>query len=341
VKIAIVTTAVPFMYGGAEFHADALRGSLLAAGHDVEMVRIPFQWNPPELLLDEILAVRLMRLDNADRVIALKFPAYYIRHPNKVVWLIHQFRQVYDLWDTEYWDMPAAATMRRAVMQADNAYLPEARRIFTNNPVVAERLKRFNQISGEPLYPPPLGIEQFHPGDYGDYYFCPSRINCSKRQCLMIEAMRHCKSDARLVLVGPPDLPSDLEECQTLIRRYRLEDRIDLRGTFIPQEEKISLFANSLGCVFAPYNEDHGLVTLEAYQSCKPVITTSDSGGVLAFVEDGHNGRVVPPTAEALADAMDQLYAARDQARRMGAAGLETMRRLNITWDNVVARLTQ
>jgi glycosyltransferase involved in cell wall biosynthesis len=71
------------------------------------------------------------------------------------------------------------------------------------------------------------------------------------------------------------------------------------------------------------------------------VITTSDSGGVLAFVEDGHNGRVVPPTAEALADAMDQLYAARDQARRMGAAGLETMRRLNITWDNVVARLTQ
>jgi glycosyltransferase involved in cell wall biosynthesis len=343
-KIAIVTNTAPFIYGGAEFHADALRDSLLQAGHDVETIRIPFQWHPPELILDQILAVRLMRLENVDRVIAMKFPAYYIPHPHKIIWLIHQFRQAYDLWGTEHQcipDTPAGAMLRRAIHQADNTYLPEASKIFTNNPVVAQRLLQFNQISAEPLYPPPQDIEMFYEGQQGDYYFCPSRINRSKRQALMIEAMRHCKTDARLLLVGPPDDRADLEECQSLIRRYRVEDRVELRGTFIPQAEKIELFANSLGCVFIPYHEDHGLVTLEAYQARKPVITTSDSGGVLAFVEDGRSGRVVPPTAEALAEAMDELFVARDQARGMGAAGLENVRRMNITWDNVVARLTQ
>jgi glycosyltransferase involved in cell wall biosynthesis len=344
VKIAIVTNAVPFIYGGAEFHADALKDSLLHAGHDVEVIRIPFQWDPPELILHQILAVRLMRLENVDRVIAMKFPAYYIQHPNKIIWLIHQFRQAYDLWGTEHQripDTPAGVTVRRVIIQADNAFIPEARKIFTNNPVVAERLERYNQILAEPLYPPPQDIAMFHEGGQGDYYFCPSRINRSKRQSLMIEAMRYCKTDARLVLVGPPDSPDDLNECQSLIHRYGLKDRVELRGTFIPQEEKVQLFANALGCIFVPSNEDHGLVTLEAYQSCKPVITTSDSGGVLAFVEDNRSGRVVAPAAEALAEAMDDLFVARDKARSMGAAGLETVRRLNITWDNVVTKLTQ
>jgi len=343
-KIAIVNNAVPFVYGGVEFLTDGLQEKLTLAGHDVDLVRIPFQWNPVELILDQILSVRLMRLEGADRVIAMNFPAYYIQHPNKIVWLIHQFRQAYDLWGTEYQcipETPAGVAVRRAIIQADNTYLPEARKLYAINPFVAQRLERYNQILAEPLYPPLQDVEMFYEGEQGDYYFCPSRINRSKRQSLMIEAMRYCKTDARLVLAGPPDHFTDLDECRSLIRRYRLEDRVELRGTFIPQEEKIKLFANALGCIFVPYNEDHGLVTLEAFQSCKPVITTSDSGGVLAFVKDGHSGRVVSPTAEALAEAMDELFVARDKAHCMGAVGRVNVQQLNNTWDNVVARLTQ
>ena len=31
-----------------------------------------------------------------DAVIATRFPSYAVRHDNKVVWLIHQYRQVYE-----------------------------------------------------------------------------------------------------------------------------------------------------------------------------------------------------------------------------------------------------
>jgi glycosyltransferase involved in cell wall biosynthesis len=344
-RIAIVNNAVPFVRGGAEFFADSLVERLTQAGHDVELVRIPFQWEPPESILDQILAVRLMRLEHADCVVAMKFPAYYIQHPNKVIWLVHQFRQAYDLWGTGYQcipDTPAGATLRRAIIQADNAYLPEARKLFAINPVVAERLRAFNQLSAEVVYtPPPLDIDKFHEGRQGDYFFCPSRISRSKRQCLLIEAMRFCKTDVRLVLAGAPDHPSELDECHSLLSRYRLNDRVELHGRFISQEEKIALFADSFGCAYVPYDEDsYGFVTLEAFSSHKPVVTTSDAGGVLEAVKDGQTGLVVPPTAEGLAEAMDGLYLQRDRARRMGIAGLDHMRALGISWDNVVTKLT-
>ena len=53
-----------------------------------------------------MLAARLIKLTSIDRVIALKFPAYYVEHDNKVLWLLHQFRQAYDLWGTTFQDIP-------------------------------------------------------------------------------------------------------------------------------------------------------------------------------------------------------------------------------------------
>ena len=37
-------------------------------------------------------------------MIASKFPTYFVRHPNKVAWLIHQYRAAYELCGTVYSD---------------------------------------------------------------------------------------------------------------------------------------------------------------------------------------------------------------------------------------------
>ena len=96
-KILVINNMVPFIRGGAEKLADHLVRNLRRYGHDADLMRIPFQWDPPERIYDEILACRMLKLYNVDRVIGLKFPAYLIPHPNKTLWLIHQFRQAYDL----------------------------------------------------------------------------------------------------------------------------------------------------------------------------------------------------------------------------------------------------
>ena len=101
-RIVIATVQVPFVRGGGEMLADGLEAALLAAGHDVETVRLPFKWYPPERIPEHVLAARLFDLTESsgsriDRMIGLRFPAYLLPHPNKVLWILHQYRTAYDL----------------------------------------------------------------------------------------------------------------------------------------------------------------------------------------------------------------------------------------------------
>ena len=61
-------------------------------------------------------------------------------------------------------------------------------------------------------------------------------------------------------------------------------------------------------------------MTLEAFLARKPVVTATDSGGTLTFVEDGVSGLVCEPRAEAVGAAFDAL-ADRGRAAALGGAG--------------------
>jgi glycosyltransferase involved in cell wall biosynthesis len=67
------------------------------------------------------------------------------------------------------------------------------------------------------------------------------------------------------------------------------------------------------------------------------VITTTDSGGVLEFVDDGVNGFVAAPEPVAIAARLDLLWGDAALAGRLGAAG--PARVAAITWDRVVQEL--
>jgi glycosyltransferase involved in cell wall biosynthesis len=79
-------------------------------------------------------------------------------------------------------------------------------------------------------------------------------------------------------------------------------------------------------------------VTLEAFLSHKPVVTTTDAGGPNEFVTDGANGWVTAPDARALGDAIRSLDADRRKSARMGDEGYDLAR--GITWSGVIDRLT-
>jgi hypothetical protein len=100
-RVAVCAPQVPFVRGGAELMAEDLVEALRERDHDAELVTIPFKWYPGSRVLDQAFLWRLVDLTESDgraidRVIATKFPAYCVRHPNKVAWVLHQFRQAYD-----------------------------------------------------------------------------------------------------------------------------------------------------------------------------------------------------------------------------------------------------
>ena len=126
-RIVIATVQIPFVSGGAEAHAAGLKDALVREGHEAEIVTVPFNPAEPERIADQMLACRLLDLSEihgtrVDRLIGLKFPAYLIPHPNKVVWVLHQHRAAYDLWNYPFEDLnasPRGVLVREAVRRGD------------------------------------------------------------------------------------------------------------------------------------------------------------------------------------------------------------------------------
>lgn len=344
-KVSLVNVQAPFIWGGAEYLAESLQVELEERGHQVETIRIPFKWYPPEAIVDHMLACRLMRTDanEPDLVIGMKFPAYLApsAFPKKI-WLIHQFRQAYDLWGTPYQgipDTPDGLRIRDMIRRADGQHLREAREIYTISRNVADRLNTYNGIvANDVLYPPLRHPERYRVGVSGDYFFYPSRLLESKRQELAIEAMRHVRSSFRLVLAGTPDTPEYGERLQRLVRRHGLEDRVVFAG-FVSEERKVELLADCRAVLNLPYDEDYGFVSLEALHASKPVISCTDGGGALELIEHDRSGLAVAPDPRALAEAMERLWAEGQRAVEMGHEAQRSLDRLQITWDFVVERL--
>ncbi len=346
-KVSIVNVQAPFIRGGAEYLADSLAERIQGRGHQIDVVRIPFKWYPHQAIADHMLACRLLqvRAGGPDLVIALKFPAYLVPFDNKKVWLLHQLRQAYELWGTPHAgmpDTPETRGVRDMVHGADNHSLGEVqgRGLYTNSKMVAGRLKRFNGIEAdEVLYPPLRDPSVFGPGDFGDYFFYPSRLNAAKRQHVAIEAMRHVRREFKLVLAGQADSDAYGEELRRLVDQWGLHDRVVFLG-WVSEAEKARWMSNARAAVYLPYDEDsYGYVTLEAFHSHKPLVTFDDSGGTNELVEHRLNGLVVRPTAEELAAALETMAADEELARSMGEAAAKTLTRHRIDWDHILDRL--
>jgi glycosyltransferase involved in cell wall biosynthesis len=347
-RVLIATTQVPFIRGGAEIHAEQLRNALITAGHEAEIVAVPFKWYPPERILDHMLACRLLDLAEScgmtiDRVIGLKFPAYLIPHTNKVLWILHQHRQAYELWADPSNDLvlsPYGVQVRDAIRQADKQIISEAKAVFANSYTVAERLKTFCGIASEPLYHPPQNAEKFYCAEAEDYLLFPSRLEPIKRQSLVLEALAQTSQPVRVHFMGNIGSAKYTKELKYLARKLKLDSRIDWLG-YVNEDEKISQYAHARGVIYPPLDEDYGYVTLEAMLSSKPVITCGDSCGPTEFVINEETGLVTEPTPSALADALDRLWLDSTRAKAWGKKGRSHYESMDITWSKVIEKLMQ
>lgn len=342
-KALICTTQVPFTSGGAEAHVAGLRDALRATGCEAEIVALPFKWYPPGEIMKNVLAWRLFDLSESngakvDLVVGMKFPAYAVAHPNKVLWIIHQHRAAYNLADTEFDDLrahPEGARVRELIRHCDEEFIPEAKKVFANSRAVAGRLLKYNGIESEPLYHPPPRAARLRAGDVGDYVFFPSRLEAQKRQSLLIEAMRHTRTPVRAVVAGGG---ASLADLRALAKKLGVADRVRLPG-FVTEDEMIDLYADALAVCYLPFDEDYGYVSLEAMYAGRALVVAADGGGATEFVEDGETGFLVASDPREIAARLDVLYADRALARRMGGRGREKILAAGLSWERVAERI--
>ena len=201
-----------------------------------------------------------------DLVIATKFPSYAIRHPNKVVWLVHQFRQAYELDGTElgqFGEGPLDRATVRAIHRLDRTTLGEARRLFAISRNVADRLQRSTGLEAEVLLPPPQQLDYRSSDGVGEFILSVGRLDRAKRVDLLLEA---AALDGRLQRgrggrrAGPraSRAVSALSAASTVASPSRAG---------LHEDELVDLYAHCLAVFYAPIDEDLGLVPYEAFLS--------------------------------------------------------------------------
>lgn len=342
--VLVVTSSPPRVEGGHLVIGRELVAALQADGHVAELVITPV--NPfgqstayAKTWLTDVRRTRAGK--PVDRVISLRYPSYAVRHPSHVSWLNHRMREYYDLWDQFSarlsWKNQLKEGVRRRLLHTADGWLlrHNVRRIFAQSRTIQRRLATWGGLPSDVLYPP-APKRAYRCDDYGDYLFHVSRLSPLKRQDLLLKALAEPEAAGiRLVLAGEGP---ELESLAHLRRTLDLESRVELVGR-LDDEALLTHLARCRAVLFAPFDEDYGFVTMEAFSSGKAVITCRDSGGPAELVRDGVNGFVVEPTPRALAVRMRALMDDRALAERFGVDARRDAQRL--TWPATVKRLLE
>ncbi|MFW6124074.1 MAG: glycosyltransferase family 4 protein [Acidobacteriota bacterium] len=341
--IAVCAAQVPFFKGGAEAHVIGLIKKLREKGYETELINIPYKWYPRKQLLKSIQIWRMLDLKESngkkiDMVISTKFPSYFVRHPKKVLWLIHQYRQVYDLFGTPYSGFDPRKSrdikFRDVIQRMDTKVLKSYDRIYTNSKNTGKRLKKFNNIESLPLYHPPSLAGRYFCSEYGDYVLSVGRLDKLKRVDMLLKALKHCDERIRCRIAGTGP---EMEELKKLAEDLGVSERTEFLG-YVSDKDLLKLYSECCFVYFAPRDEDYGYITLEAFLSKKPVITAFDSGGPLEFVENKKNGLICEPFNEGkLAERIEELFFDRSKCENFGKEGYEKVK--DISWEKVIRTL--
>ena len=325
-RVLVVTSGALFVRGGHLTIAEETAAAIRRAGHLAEVVVTP--QNRFGRQLSAYLATWLTDVGETadgkkvDQVISLRFPSYAVRHPRHLCWLNHRMREYYDLWERFVRGLGRKGRLkegvRRQVFHTLDRWLltRNVTRLVAQSRTIQARLQRFGGIRSELLYPPPPE-RPYRTDGYGDYVFAVSRLHPLKRLDLLVEAAARAKDRSlSFKIAGEGEEETRLRD---RIRALDLEGRVELLGA-VSDAQLVKHYARCRAVYFAPWNEDYGFVTLEAFRSGKAVVTAADSGGPAELVRHGENGLVAEPTAESVAAQIDALGADRGLAERLGQA---------------------
>jgi glycosyltransferase involved in cell wall biosynthesis len=341
--IAVCAAQVPFFSGGAEILIEALIHQLRQRGYEVELINIPYKWYPHSQLLESMNLWKKLDLSESngkkiDLVIATKFPSYFIQHPRKVLWLIHQYRQMYDLLNSPYsgFDMRDSKDreLRDQLVTMDTQALSSYQNRLTIAQNTSDRLQKYNGLTSKALYHPPRLVGRYQNLAFEDYILSVGRLDKLKRIDALISALPYVNSKIKCKIAGSGPEREPLEK---LAQKLNVSDRVEFLG-YVTDEDLIQLYGKCSAVYFAPLDEDYGYITLEAFFSQKPVITAIDSGGPLEFVDHDINGLISQTLRpDELGRNIERLVSDTGLCEKMGLSGFRSV--AHITWDPIIAAL--
>lgn len=341
-RVLIATAQIPFFRRHTDDLAVDLRRALEVAGHRAEILRVPFSWNAPGGLVNQLLTCRLIDLSpdehfRSDLVIALELPAYLIRHPNKVLWLTHHHWTGEPAMARRNGDAEQDAARREACGAVDREALAKARRIWTISATASYQLRRLCDLDALSICPPPRRPESYCWERPEGYFWIPDRLGADRWQ-LLLAAVAHCEQPVRIRLGSPHHEPRPDAELWSMVERWDLEEQIEWVGG-LSEAQARDAYARSLAVVCPARDETFPWPAFRAMLSSKALVTCYDSGAPAEIVDHEENGLLVAARPGELAAALDALWKHPDRARAMGGSGRSWIESQSFEWPRVLESL--
>ncbi len=341
-KVLVATSDVPFVEGGHLIIAKELVSAINEYGFNAELLLTP--QNRFSKIFQAYLSTRLIDVEEdglggkIDKLISFRYPSYALKHPNHTVWINHRMREYYDMWENFYPLLGKKAKIKEKlkkilIHKIDNFFLKRVNKIYSQSENIKKRLEKWGNMKSEVLYPPPPKRE-YKAGKYGKTIFTVSRLVKHKRVDLIVRALSFVKDkEIKLIIAG--DGP-EINNLRALTKELKIEKRVNFLGK-ISDKQLIKLYSEAGAVYYAPYNEDYGFVTVEAFSSGKAIITTEDSGGVAELTQKSKAGIITKPTPDNLAEGINSLFSEKNKLIRLGETGKKWVSQLS--WTDTVEKL--
>lgn len=137
---------------------------------------------------------------------------------------------------------------------------------------------------------------------------------------VLLEALAQVETPFECIILGDGNHKA---ACEALSRELGLQDRVIFKG-FVPQEELKAYYREcSVVALSSVWPEPIATIGLEVMRYALPVVAF-DAGGIKDWLEDGHNGYLVPwMDRTAFARRIDKLLTDKPLARRLGENGFQ------------------
>ncbi len=341
-RVLVATSDVTFVEGGHLVIARELVKALKRYGHEADLLLTP--QNRFSRVILSYFSTRLIDAEEdgigrkIEKLITLRAPSYVLKHENQTLWINHRVREYYDLWEKFYKTLSRRAKVKelfkkRIIHFLDSHYLRKVKKIYSQSENIKKRLRRWGGIESEVLYPPPPE-RNYTLRDYENSVFTVSRLVNHKRVDLIIKAFSYIKNkDIKLKIAG--EGPEE-ENLKKLAKELGIDERVCFLRRI--SEEKLVEEYSRCGLVFySPYSEDYGFVTVEAFSSEKPVLTTEDSGGVRELVEKSQGGYILATEPSKIGKKIEELFSDKKNIEDKGKKAKEWVK--SLSWEKTVEKL--
>ncbi len=251
---------------------------------------------------------------------------------NVVFTMLDEIREDSSSYDPNAFNFPGP--LIRAIIHYFDSYALAPKRIsryFSISNNVKARKDYFPHGVRVETISPPSKLKGLRSEGY-EYIFTASRLEGPKRLDILINSMKYISHNIKFKIAGTGPDEDRLKKLASG------DNRIEFMG-FVNDKKLADLYSKAMVVPYIPYDEDYGLITIEAMKSMKPVITASDSGGTLEFVKDFETGFVAKPDPKCLADKINYIIEHPDDSKKMGLQAYHATE--NITWDKLISRLLE